>query len=61
MPLPPPEAPRVEDKPVYKQWWFWAIIGVGAIIVVDVAVNSGSSSSNQRSAPTGSGLALFHF
>jgi hypothetical protein len=51
---PPPEAP------VYKQWWFWAVVGVGAALMVSVAVNF-HSSSTPRAAAADSGLVLFKF
>ena len=32
-----PEAPA--RKPIYKQWWFWVVVGVSAFILVDIATN----------------------
>ena len=34
---PPPKA-RV-SKPLYKQWWFWVIAGVGTVVLIDLAVS----------------------
>jgi hypothetical protein len=47
---PPPETP---SKPIYKEWWFWVIIGVGALIAVDIAVTAAhsGSSNNARALP----------
>jgi hypothetical protein len=40
-PAPPPPAPRDEgekkSKPIYKQWWFWVIAGVSAIVIINIA------------------------
>lgn len=42
-PAPPSPAPapmipeRPKETPVYKQWWFWVVVGVSAYIVVDIA------------------------
>jgi hypothetical protein len=42
-PAPPPPAPRDEgekkSKPIYKQWWFWVIAGVSAIIIINIATS----------------------
>ncbi len=66
---PAPEAPP-KAKPVYKKWWFWAIIGVGAIVAVNVLSSSPTAQpGNTRAllpAPTGptgntTGLSLIHF
>jgi hypothetical protein len=54
---PAPDVPRAEQKPIYKQWWFWAIVGVGTFIAVDVAVHAGDSSTPSSR----NGLLLFHF
>lgn len=69
-PLPPrplPEPARPEATPVYKQWWFWVVVGVGVVIVADVAINAaasgGSSSAGHAGKPSASapGLVLFNF
>lgn len=31
---------KKKAKPVYKQWWFWVVVGVSAVILIDMA-NSG--------------------
>jgi hypothetical protein len=53
-----PQQPADDDTPVYKEWWFWTVIGVG---VVGVIVLSNSGHSNNTPASTASGLTLFHF
>ncbi len=42
---PPPEPRRA--TPVYKQWWFWVVVGVSALIIIDVASGPDSSSGSQ--------------
>ena len=42
-------ADKKASKPIYKQWWFWVVAGVGTIILIDFATSDSSSSSpNQR-------------
>jgi hypothetical protein len=45
---PPPEqpAPKSESKPIYKQWWFWVVAGVSAIILIDIATSGDDGSSS---------------
>lgn len=28
-----------KSKPIYKQWWFWVVAGVSAIILIDIATS----------------------
>jgi tetratricopeptide (TPR) repeat protein len=69
---PPPSKPETpQSKPIYKQWWFWVIIGVSALIVADIAISAADhKSSNTRSTalpetrdtiPSASGPALLRF
>jgi len=44
-----------KSKPAYKQWWFWVVVGVSAVILIDIA----STDSNRNAAQ--SGAVLFHF
>jgi len=49
--VPPPAGPPVNEAPVngapapakatpiYKKWWFWVVLGVGAIVIVNLAVS----------------------
>jgi hypothetical protein len=43
---PPPEqpAPQEKSKPIYKQWWFWVVAGVSAIILIDIATSDSDGS-----------------
>ncbi len=38
---------KKKSKPVYKQWWFWVVVGVSAIILIDIAT-SGSDDDVSR-------------
>jgi len=66
-PAPAPE-PR-KSKPVYKQWWFWVVVGVSAYVLITILADDSSSSSTARMAdmptpvpvaPAG-GMTLLHF
>jgi hypothetical protein len=54
---PPPPAPEPERKstPVYKQWWFWVLVGVSALILIDVATGDDEPSTS------GSGAVILRF
>ena len=39
---------KKKAKPAYKKWWFWAIVGVSAYILIDLAV---ADSPNTRDVP----------
>ncbi len=41
-----PAGDKKEAKPIYKQWWFWVVAGVGTIILIDFATSDSSSSGN---------------
>jgi tetratricopeptide (TPR) repeat protein len=34
---PRDEGGNKEAKPIYKQWWFWVVAGVSALILIDIA------------------------
>jgi hypothetical protein len=40
------EQPK-KEKPVYKKWWFWVVMGVSAVVVINLATSS-SQKSNTR-------------
>lgn len=54
--VPPRQDMPVQDdgnkkkasKPIYKQWWFWVVAGVGTIILIDFATSDSSEPTNQR-------------
>ena len=45
---PGPAEPPPKAKPVYKKWWFWVIVGVAAIVLINVAVDDSSDSQPTR-------------
>src|SRR5688572_26897105 len=55
---PAPEPTR-RSTPVYKQWWFWVVVGVSALIIIDVA--SGPSSSTGGSSSRETGAVIWRF
>ncbi len=42
---PPPldDGHRHKAKPLYKQWWFWVVLGVSAVILIDIATTGNNS------------------
>lgn len=36
------------SDPVYKKWWFWAIVGVGAIVIVSAATDEEDAQPGRR-------------
>ncbi len=48
---PIPSAPtdkKKASKPIYKQWWFWVVVGVSTLILIDFATSDSSSSNTAR-------------
>ncbi len=41
----PADQAKPAEAPVYKKWWFWAVVGVSAIVLYEIA-SGGSSSTN---------------
>jgi hypothetical protein len=55
----PPEAPK--ETPIYKKWWFWAVVAVSAYVVYEIATSSSNSSNTGREEPlNGSMTATTH-
>jgi hypothetical protein len=56
-PPPPAGMPAPDDKPkakpVYKKWWFWAIVGVSAYVVYSIATEKSADPSTKRELPLG--------
>ena len=60
---PPPLAPNAQpggsdvpkkEDPVYKKWWFWAVVAVSGYVVYQLATSSSSPARNTaREVPTG--------
>jgi tetratricopeptide (TPR) repeat protein len=59
-----------KSKPVYKQWWFWVVVGVSAYVLITILADSSSSDTQARqldmpdmpspAAPSG-GFNVLHF
>ena len=60
------------EKPLYKQWWFWVVIGVSAVVLISIAGSNNSNTTNAASFSArvnraddpfnlASGPSLFHF
>lgn len=45
---PAPGTDEPPKKPVYKKWWFWAITGVAALVVIDIATAEPSTRSRSN-------------
>ena len=68
---PPPVAGSPADtgskrtKPVYKQWWFWVVVGVSALILIDIASDDSSNATTRDmglgTQPPATGPVLLHF
>ena len=59
---PPPQ----KETPVYKKWWFWAVVAVSAYVVYSIATeDSNNSAQPGRQVPTAgpanSGFTLLRF
>jgi hypothetical protein len=65
-PMPADQQPVKKETPVYKKWWFWAVVAVSAYVVYSIATED-SSSSTAREMPLGkmppqdAGLTLLRF
>jgi hypothetical protein len=42
-----------KETPVYKKWWFWAVVAVSGYVVYSLATTSSSPSRVGRTVPTG--------
>jgi hypothetical protein len=54
--MPPMPNDRPAEKPVYKKWWFWAVVGVSAYVVYAIATEDSvqSGSRTREMLPLGS-------
>lgn len=48
----PADGGRKSETPVYKKWWFWAVVGVGAVVVISAMTD------DSQDAQPGRGLML---
>ncbi|MDQ3299108.1 MAG: hypothetical protein M3619_21235 [Myxococcota bacterium] len=69
-PAAEPAAPTDKPKqtPVYKKWWFWAVVAVSAYVVYSIASEDSSSNTRGRelppmpnTAPAASGMTLMRW
>ncbi|MFN0250379.1 MAG: tetratricopeptide repeat protein [Kofleriaceae bacterium] len=51
-PMGPQDQPKKAD-PVYKKWWFWAIVVVGAYVVYQIATEDSPSNVSRTLLPEG--------
>jgi hypothetical protein len=61
---PVAEAPVPRSKPAHKQVWFWVVVGVSALILIDIMSGSDSGAQPGDSvspALNGSGATLLRF
>lgn len=64
-PTPLDQTPPKKPTPVYKKWWFWAVVAVSAYVVYSIATEG--SNSQARTFTTGpvpqqdTGLTLMRF
>jgi tetratricopeptide (TPR) repeat protein len=53
-------APVPRSKPAHKQAWFWIVVGVSALILIDIMAGSDSGAQpSEASSPTGATLLRF--
>lgn len=52
---------KKKAKPAYKKWWFWAIVGVGAYILLDLATGDSGNRDIPPPFMTNSGPVLVRF
>jgi hypothetical protein len=49
------DAPK-KSKPAYKQWWFWVVMGVATLILIEVATSDSGSDGNALQLPDMAGM-----
>ncbi len=67
-PMGPQDQPKKAD-PVYKKWWFWAIVVVGAYVVYQIATEDSAQTGTARTMlplgpaaqPSSGGAVLWRF
>ncbi len=61
----PTDEPQKKETPVYKKWWFWAVVAVSAYVVYSIASEDSNSGNQARTlpqaAPAKSGFTLLRF
>ncbi|MBA3391210.1 MAG: hypothetical protein H0T89_01135, partial [Deltaproteobacteria bacterium] len=66
--LTPDPTDKPKATPVYKKWWFWAVVAVSAYVVYSIASEDSSSNTRGRelppmpnTAPAASGMTLMRW
>jgi hypothetical protein len=52
------QSPPKKPTPVYKKWWFWAVVAVSAYVVYSIASEGSSSTTRGRELPPMPGPAI---
>jgi len=52
-PAAPPAPGSESATPIYKKWWFWTIVGGGALLIVGIGVGAGVASASSPALPAG--------
>ena len=60
-PEPVAAAPEGPSKPAHKQVWFWVVVGVSALILIDIMAGGPDTAAQPGAAATGSGATLLRF
>lgn len=56
----PADKGKSAEKPLYKKWWFWAVVGVGVYAAYSIATQDESSTTRRAlEAPAASGATLW--
>ena len=45
------DQPAKKETPIYKKWWFWAVVAISDYVVYELATSSSSSTRTGRVAP----------
>jgi tetratricopeptide (TPR) repeat protein len=60
-PEPVAVAAEAPSKPAHKQVWFWVVVGVSALILIDIMAGGPDTAAQPGAAATGSGATLLRF
>lgn len=58
---PPAQEGNKKAKPAYKEWWFWVVVGVSAVILISFISDDGSPSGMPMGREAPGGAVLFTF
>lgn len=60
-PSEPVAAAEAPSKPAHKQVWFWVVVGVSALILIDIMASGSDTGAQPGAAATGTGATLLRF